>query len=157
MWQAYGPSNGLVTMTQMRNTLADMLSASGVHNASRYFMPMDPQTEQLLMAQAQQAAAQSAQGQSDPNQAYLAAEQMKAQGRMQTDMAKLQLEGQKAMAEEQRKRQEMAMKDDQDRDAMVQDLAVKVAEILGKYGTQVDVARVKAEQQAPRDPMGNII
>lgn len=157
MWQAYGPSNGLVTMTQMRNTLADMLAASGVHNASRYFMPMDPQTEQLLVAQAQQAAQAAAQGQGDPNQAYLAAEQMKAQGRMQTDMAKLQLEGQKAMAEEQRKRQEMMMRDDQQRDEMAQDLAVRVAEILGKYGTQVDVARVKAEQQAPRNPMGDIV
>lgn len=155
MWQAYGPSNGLVTMTQMRNTLADMLAAAGVTNASRYFMPMDPQTEQLLVAQAQQAAQAAAQGQGDPNQAYLAAEQMKAQGRMQADMAKLQLEGQKAMAEEQRKRQEMMLQDDQKRDEMVQDLAVKVAEILGKYGTSVDVARVRAEQQAPRDPMGN--
>ena len=156
MWQEYGPSNGLVTMTQMRNTLADMLATSGVSNASRYFMPMDPQTEQLLVAQAQQAAQQAAQGQGDPNQAYLAAEQMKAQGRAQTDMAKLQLEGQKAMAEEQRKRQEMMLDDDQKRDEMVQDLAVKVAEILGKYGTSVDVARVQAEQQAPRDPMGSI-
>jgi hypothetical protein len=60
------------------------------------------------------------------------------------------------MAEEQRKRQEMMLDDDQKRDEMVQDLAVKVAEILGKYGTSVDVARVRAEQQAPRDPMGNI-
>ena len=154
MWQAYGPSNGLVTMTQMRNTLADMLATSGVNNASRYFMPMDPQTEQLLTQQAAQAAQQSAQGGSDPNQAYMAAEQMKAQSRMQVDMAKLQLEGQKAMAEEQRKRQEMLMDDDQERDQMVQDLAVKVAEILGKYGTQVDVARVQAEQAAPRNPMG---
>jgi len=75
---------------------------------------------------------------------------------MQVDMAKLQLESQKAMAEEQRKRQEMLMEDDQERDQMVQDLAVKVAEILGKYGTQVDVARVQAEQAAPRNPMGDM-
>jgi glutathione synthase/RimK-type ligase-like ATP-grasp enzyme len=34
---------------------------------------------------------------------------------------------------------------------MVQDLAVKVAEILGKYGTAVDVASVKAEQDAVRE------
>ena len=33
---------------------------------------------------------------------------------------------------------------------MVQDLAVKVAEILGKYGTAVDVQQVKEEQQAIR-------
>jgi len=89
---------------------------------------------------------------SDPNQAFLAAEQMKAQGKMQVDMAKLQLDAQKAQADQQLKLQEMAMKDDLSRDEMVQDLAVKVAEILGKYGASVDVAAVKAEQNAPRSP-----
>ena len=49
------------------------------------------------------------------------------------------------------RQQEMAMSDDRGRDQMVQDLAVKVAEILGKYGTSVDVERVRAEQAAPRD------
>jgi len=156
IWQAYGPTNGLVSLTQMRNTLADMLATSGVNNASRYFMPMDPQKEQMLMQQAAQQQQAAGQGQSDPNQAYMAAEQLKAQSKMQVDMAKLQLDSQKAMAEEQRKRQEMLMEDDQERDQMAQDLAVKVAEILGKYGTQIDVERVRAEQAAPRDPMGGL-
>jgi hypothetical protein len=52
------------------------------------------------------------------------------------------------MAEEQRKRQEMAMDDDLDRDKMIQDLAVKVAEILGEYGTRVDTEAIRARQQA---------
>ena len=87
---------------------------------------------------------------SDPNQAFLAAEQMKAQGKMQVDLAKLQLDAQKAQADQQFKMHELAMQDDLKRDEMVQDLAIEVAKILGIYGAQVDVAAVKAEQDAPR-------
>jgi len=157
VWQQYGPNNGLVTMTNVRNTLADMLSAVGLKNSDRYYLPVTPESEQQLIAQKQQEAAQAQQAQqqagmpaSDPNQAFLAAEQMKAQGRMQVDMAKLQLDAQKAQADQQFKMQELAMKDDLRRDEMVQDLAVEVAKILGQYGGQVDVAAIKAEQDAPR-------
>lgn len=156
VWQQYGPNNGLVTMTNVRNTLADMLSSVGLKNAERYYLPVTPESEQQLIAQKQQEAQMAAQQQeggaptSDPNQAFLAAEQMKTQGKMQVDMAKLQLDAQKAQAEQQFKMHELAMKDDVKRDEMVQDLAVKVAEILGKYGTAVDTATIKAEQDAAR-------
>ena len=140
IWQAYGPMNGLVTMTQIRNTLADMLAINGVRNADRYFSPMNPQTEQALMMQQKQMAAQQGQ-QSDPNQAYLQAEQIKAQQKAQTDMMKIQIEAQKALAE-----------DDRKRDEMDQDLLIKAAEIIGKYGTAVDVERIKALQAEPRYP-----
>ena len=145
VWSAYGPGNGLVTMTNIRNTQADLARLMGVYNVDRYIQPMDPQTEQQLLMQAAQAAQGQQQG-SDPNAAFLQAESMKAQMKAQTDMARLQLDGQKAMAEEQRKRGEIAAKLDLDRDKMVQDLAIEVAKILGQYGTTVDVARVKAEQ-----------
>ena len=49
------------------------------------------------------------------------------------------------------KMHELAMKDDLARDEMIQDLAVKVAEILGKYGTAVDVEEVKQEQATVRE------
>ena len=139
IWQNYGPTNGLVTMTQIRNTMADMLALSGVRNSDRYFMPMDPQTEQMLMQQAQMMQQQAAQSQQDPNQAFLMAEQMKAQTKAQSDMMKLQLDAQKAAAD-----------DDLKRDQMDQDLIVKAAEVLGKYGTAVDVAEIKRAQNAPR-------
>jgi len=48
------------------------------------------------------------------------------------------------------KMHKLGMDDDLSRDEMVQDLAVKVAEILGKYGTAVDTASIKAEQDASR-------
>jgi hypothetical protein len=134
----YGPFNGMVSLTNIRNTLSDMLAAAGVRNSDRYFAPITPEVEQQLLQMQQQAQAQQAQG-SDPNQAFLQAEQMKAQAKMQSDMAKLQLEQQKA-----------AMDDDRKRDQMDQDLLVDAAKILGQYGTQVDIATIKAAQQAAR-------
>jgi hypothetical protein len=142
IWQGYGPANGLVSMTQIRNTLADLLGMAGLHNADRYYNPMTPQMEQQLMMQAQQAA-QGQQQQSDPNMAFMQAEQMKAQTRAQVDM-------QKAAMEHQRKLMELASSDDLKRDEMAQNLLVDAAKILGQYGTSVDVARVRQEQQAPR-------
>jgi hypothetical protein len=142
IWQNYGPMNGLVSMTQIRNTLADMLALNGVRNADRYFSPMDPQTEQMLLMQQQQQAAQQGQQQvMDPAMAMIQAEQIKAQQKAQTDMLKLQIDAQKAIAE-----------DDRKRDEMDQDLLVKAAEIIGKYGTAVDIERIKALQAEPRYP-----
>ena len=138
IYTQYGPYNGMVSLTNIRNTLSDMLAAAGVRNSDRYFAPITPEVEQQLLQMQQQAQAQQAQG-GDPNQAYLQAEQMKAQANMQSDMAKLQLEQQKLM-----------MEDDRKRDQMDQDLLVDAAKVLGQYGTQVDVAAIKAAQQAAR-------
>ena len=138
IYTTYGPFNGMVSLTNIRNTLSDMLASAGIRNSDRYFAPITPEIEQQLLAMQQQAQAQQAQG-TDPNQAFLAAEQMKAQTQAQTDMAKLQLEQQKLM-----------MDDDRKRDQMDQDLLVDAAKVLGQYGTQVDVAAIRAAQQAAR-------
>ena len=139
VYQNYGPMNGLVSLTNIRNTLADVLAASGVRNAERYFAPINPEIEQQLLMLQQQQQAAMAQGQPDPNAAFLQAEQIKAQAKMNTDIMKMQLDAQKAAAEDDRKRDEMA-----------QDLLVDAAKIYGQYGTQVDVARIKAEQDKVR-------
>ena len=145
LYQTYGPQNGVVTLTQLRNTMADMLALGGIRNPDRYFMPMTPEIEQQMMMQQQQAAQQAAQQpQPDPNAAFLQTEQMKAQTKAQVDMAKAQMD-------QQYKMHKLGMDDDLQRDEMVQDLAVKVAEILGKYGTAVDVEGVKQEQNAIRE------
>ncbi len=152
--QGYGPQNGLVTLTQIRNTLADMLALAGIRNADRHFTPMNPETEQLLLQRAQQAQAAQAQQQGDPAQAQAQAivqgEQIKAQAKAQTDMAKMQQDGQIKMAELSMEQQQMAMDDDLARDKLDQDLLVDAAKILGQYGTQVDVAGIKAAQNANR-------
>lgn len=146
IYQGYGPNNGLVTLTQIRNTLADLLAVGGIRNADRYFMPMTMEVEQQMMQMAQQqqmAMAQQQQGQ-DPNAAYMQAETMKAQTSAQVSM-------QKAAIDNQYKMHKLAMDDDLARDQMIQDLAVKVAEQLGKYGTAVDVEEIKQEQNATRE------
>jgi len=152
VWQGYGPQNGMVTMTGIRNAQADLARLMGVYNVDRYLNPMDPQTEQQLLMQQAQQAQQTQQG-SDPNQAFLQAEQMKAQVKAQTDAQKMQLDAQKAMGEHQRKIMEMAQADDLARDKMAQDLAVDAANLMGKYGTQLNIAQLKAEQAMPRGPM----
>ena len=156
VWQQYGAQNGLVTMTNVRNTLADLLATVGIKNTDRYYLPVTFEKEQELImakqeeAQMQQQMMQQGQQQTDPNQAFMATEQMKAQTKAQVDMAKLQLEAQKAASDNKFRMHELAMKDDLQRDEMVQDLAVKVAEILGKYETAVDTTAIKAEQDKVR-------
>ena len=141
VYQGYGPGNGLVTMTNIRNTLADMLAVQGVRNADRYFAPMDEQREQQL----QQMAAQQAQQQQQPvdpqAQAIVEAEQIKAQANKEIQMLKLQIDAQKAIAQ-----------DDRERDKMDQELLTDAAKIYGQYQTTVDVAGVKAAQAQPRYP-----
>jgi hypothetical protein len=142
VYQNYGPMNGLVSLTNIRNTLADQLAISGIRNADRYFAPITPEIEMQMLQMQQQAQAQQGQA-ADPNAAFLQAEQIKAQVKMQSDMAKLQLDGQKAAAN-----------DDLKRDQMAQDLLVSAAKIYGEYGTSVDVARIQAEQDKARMPQG---
>lgn len=139
VYQGYGPMNGVVGLTNIRNTVADMLAASGIRNADRYFAPVTPEYEQQLnQMRMQQEQMQAGQAQ-DPNAAFLQAEQMKAQSRAQTDMMRVQLDGQKAM-----------MQDDRERDKMAQDFALKQAEMQGKLGIQADAAALKAEQERNR-------
>jgi hypothetical protein len=143
IYQTYGAQNGMVSLTNIRNTLADILALGGMRNSDRYYAPMNPQIEQQLMMMQQQMAAQNQQ--QDPNamlaQAQIQAEQIRAQSKAQTDMLKAQIDAQKAIAE-----------DDRERDKMDQDLLVKAAEILGRWGSAVDVERVKAMQSEPRYP-----
>jgi hypothetical protein len=143
IYQTYGPTNGVVSLTNIRNTLADMLALGGMRNADRYYAPMNPQIEQQLMAQMQQMQAQNQP--QDPNaalaQAQIQAEQIKAQSKAQTDAMKMQLEAQKFMAE-----------DDRKRDQMDQDLLVEAAKVLGQWGVAVDVEEIKARQNEPRFP-----
>jgi hypothetical protein len=156
--QTMGPQNPLVSLTQFRNTLSDLLGSSGIKNNERYFKTINEQIEQQMAQQQAQAAQaqQAAMQQQDPAQGLMQIEQMKQQGKAQSEMMKLQLDAQKFQAEQQMKERQMVFEDDLARDKMVQDLAVKVAQILGQYGTAVDSAMVKREQSAARDYDGSI-
>jgi hypothetical protein len=140
IWQSYGSGNGLVGLTQIRNTLADMLSLGGVRNADRYFNPITIEQEQQMMQQQQQAQSQQPQPK-DPAQALVEAETIKAQAKAQTDMMKMNIDSQKAISA-----------DDRARDKMDQDLVIDAAKVLGNYGQSVDVAKIKQMQNEPRYP-----
>ena len=142
VFQQYGPGNGVVGLTNIRNTLSDMLASSGIRNSERYFGEMNEQIEQKMMMQAQQAA-QGQQQAGDPNAAYLQAEQMKASTRVQADMAKAQLDARKMMLE-----------DDRQRDKMAQDFALQNAELQAKYGMKANELALKAEQERQRQYFG---
>ena len=147
----YGPQNGIVTLTQVRNTIADMLALNGIRNSTRYFNAMNPQIEQQILQQQQQAAQQQqGQPQDAQAQAYLQAEMAKVQAKSQSDMAQLQAKNQVEQFRLQLQAQQAAMDDDRARDQMDQNLLVDAAEILGKYGTALDVERIKQLQAQPR-------
>jgi membrane-anchored protein YejM (alkaline phosphatase superfamily) len=147
-WSMGGPQNGLVSLTNIRNALADAAMLGGLHNPDRYYQPMSPEREAQLMQQAAQAA--QGQQQSDPNQAYMQVEMAKVQQKAQADVQKAQITAQKAQADVAIDAQRLRMQDDLERDKMAQDLAIKVAEILGKHSVQVNTAAVQAQQAAPR-------
>ena len=139
IWTTYGVSNGMVSMTGIRNTLGDMLALNGVKNVDRYFNPITPEIEAQLIQQQQEMAQQNPQ--LSDGEALVQAEQYKADKAAEMNMLKLQIDAQKAIAV-----------DDRERDALDQELIIKAAEILGRYGTQVDTAKIKAEQQESRYP-----
>jgi len=131
--QAYGPQNPIAGLPQLRNALADSLALQGITNADRYYLPIappQPGAEQAQPGQSEQ------QPQGDPAQALVAAEQIKANAKLQSDGQRMQLEMMKAQ-----------MQDDRERDRMLQDMEIAMAQIAGKYGIAIDSARIKAEQQ----------
>ncbi len=135
--QMFGPDNPLSGLPQLRNTLADLLAFNGIQNVDRYFLPQQP----MQPGMAQQPGAQQQPQQGDPAQALITAEQIKAQAKMASDAQRMQLEFMKAQ-----------MQDDRERDRMLQDMEIAMAQIAGKYGIAVDTARIKAEQQANNGP-----
>jgi hypothetical protein len=145
VYAEYGPANGVVSLVNIRNTLSDMMAASGLRNSDRYFAPITPEYEQQLMMKAQQdAQAQGQQGPQDPQaMAFMQAEQMKAQTKAQTDAMRVQLDAEKAI-----------MDDDRKRDEMYQNMALKNAELQGKFGLQANEQQIKIEQERQRLMMG---
>ena len=51
IYQTYGNQNGMVSLSQIRNTLGDLMALNGVRNADRYFTPITPEMEQMMMQQ----------------------------------------------------------------------------------------------------------
>jgi hypothetical protein len=130
--QTLGPNNPIVSMKQMRNTIAQILELQGVKDASRYFNEITPEIEQQ-MAQPQQPAP-------DPAQilAQVEAEKIKKDIEIADKKMAVEIATQKAS-------------DDRERDKIETDLWLKAYEMSLKYGVVVPVEQAFAIIDRPRD------
>ena len=132
-----GPGNPIVGLDHYYATLAEMCRIAGYKDASRFFRPIDGTMAQQFAAQAAQS-----KGTSDPAQAMVAIEQQKAQAKMSTDQMKAQVDVWKARQE-----------DDRERDKLDAEIAMKNAELQGKFALEVNQAALDARMAADRDAM----
>lgn len=146
IWQTYGPSNGLVSMVTIRETRAEILRLSGVHNVEKHLNAMTPEIERQIQVRAAQEAAQKAQQPGDPQtQAFLQVEGQKAQIKAQTDMAETQRRAQADAAKHQVDVAKFRAEDDRKRDEMEQKA------ILEGVEKGIDPAMIRALQARPRN------
>ena len=131
--QTMGPAGPLVGLAELRAGIAEMYRLQGIYDPTPYIKRFGPQEAQMMAQQAQQ---QPPQQQANP---LAEAEMIKAQSKERTDAGKLQLEGQRAM-----------MDDDFRRDEMAQKLGLEAAKIQGQHGLQVNDQAIRAQQAAPR-------
>lgn len=124
--QTLGPNNPLVDVSQYRNTLAQICSLAGFKDASRYFKPVDMQQVQAMQQQA------AANPPPDPNMMLVQVEMQKVQAKSQAEQQKLQLDAQVAQMTDAREKEKARM-----------DMAVRIADIEAKYGTQVQLSHIE--------------
>jgi len=127
--EKYGPNNPLVDLSQFRNTLAQMTTLQGFQDASQFWKEVNPEEVAAFMQQ-------MSAGQNKPDPATLLAqvEAEKIKADIIINASKQELERQKAVSDA-----------DFQRDKLIADSLLKAAEIQAKYGTQVDIASIRAD------------
>jgi hypothetical protein len=141
----FGAGNPVVLPHHVTQTMEDYIKALGFKDTSRYIQPLTPEQGQQMSQQAQEAAQQPPPP--DPAlQTLKEIEGIKSQARMAEATGKAQLEAQQTYAKGKFEMAEAARKDDLERDKMLQDLAIAVAEIM-LQGGQLDVQKVLAAQK----------
>ncbi len=132
--QSYGPYNPLVDLAQLRQSLAQATQLAGFQDPSQFWKEINPQEVQAFMQQMQMGA-----NKPDPAQLLAQVEAEKTKADILINAAKQELERQKAAAQA-----------DLERDKLYVEALLKAAEIQAKYGTQVDMALIKAEVDRQR-------
>lgn len=133
--QMMGPLNPVANIMQMQNTMSDILTANDFKDVSRYFGPVGPQEMQQMQQQTEQAAAKP-----DPAELLAEVERQKILADIEINAAKVRLEEAK-----------VKLGDDRERDKLEADVALRAAEMEMKYGTQVDLARIRADMERERN------
>jgi hypothetical protein len=134
--QMLGPDNALVSIGQLRETYAEMLSIAGFKNPDRFFKVVTPTQERMLSQQMAQNKPP------DPNQLLAQVEGEKTKAKFQTDQSQQQLDMAKAKSD-----------DDFRRDELDADTLLRAAEIQAKYGTQVDIQAIQAALERDRQAL----
>ena len=125
-----GPQNPLTDISKLSNTLKEMTSLAGFKDTSQFwsdpakFQPPPPDNKP------------------DINEQLIQVQIQQIQSDMQKKAAELQL-----------KREQMIMEDDRKRDELEADIRVKAEELKAKYGTQLDVAQIRADMAINREVM----
>jgi hypothetical protein len=132
--EKYGPNNPLVSLEQMRGTLADITKLAGYMDPAKFWKEVTPESVDQFMQQMQQS-----NDRPDPAEMLAQVETQKTQADIIINAAKQELERQKAAASA-----------DFDRDKLYIDSVLKAAEIQAKYGAQVDMAVIKGEVDRQR-------
>lgn len=125
----YGPDNPLVSLDKYRYTLAKLIEAEGFRSADPFFNNIQPGTQVGGSAQQGQ--------QSGADQAAMILAQVQAQ--------EIQANMQIKREEMALKAQDQAAKQDLERDRLLADIALRAADIEGKYKIKVDEVALKRE------------
>ena len=131
--EKYGPYNPLVDLQQYRATLAQIIQLSGFQDPSQFVKEVSPEAVQQFMQQ------MSGNKKPDPAEMLAQVEADKTKADIVISAAKQELDRQKAISEA-----------DFKRDQLMIDTMLKAYEIQAKYGTQVDMALIKAETDRMR-------
>ena len=127
--QTLGPSNPMVSLQQYANTLSRMIEMAGFKDPESFI-----NTEVPPLPPAPQ--------ETKPDAAELLA---------QAEAQKAQVQAQKAIIDAETDRMKIIMDDDRNRDIEEAQIRLKAAELLAKYGTQVNIAEINAIMERDRE------
>lgn len=138
------PDLGLVRPKNIFNTLEEMTKAIDLPSVEPYFMDPEGPESQQYVAGIMQAMQGQGQGGSEA-QAYMAAEQMKAQQKSQADLLEHQREMMKFQAQYRLDLMKWMSEQDLKRDQLDAEIWRFQQETQAKYGMAIDTATIKAE------------
>lgn len=127
-----GPINPLTDMVKLSNTLKAMTELAGFKDASQFWS--DPAQFQPPQEEKKP----------DLNEQLIMVQIQQIQADMQKKAAELSLE-----------RDKMIMEDDRKRDELDADLFVKAEEMKAKYGTQLNVEKIRSDLAINREVLRN--
>jgi len=128
-----GPDNPLVDMVLYRNTLGKILELNGEKDTTRYFKPITPDDVKAFQQQL------SENQKPDPAEILAQVERDKVMADIKIAQDKVQLEKIKAV-----------LADDRERDRIETDMRLRAAEIVAKYGAQINMEEMKANIERQR-------